>query len=175
MRLLASLALMLSLSACASMTGPMGAASPTAPMTDADILRVFMASNTAEVLTSQPVRDSDNAAVRDYARMMIDMHSSVNARAEALDVEPRNNQVSMSMERMVAGQVAELTAATGAARDRMYVEKQVVLHGHTLDMLTHVLIPSARDAGLRALLETARPTVADHLNRAKQLHQQMMR
>lgn len=155
--------------------GAAGMASPTAPLTDADILRVFMASNTAEVLTSQTVNESGNAAVRDFAQMMIQMHTESNARAEALPLAPRNNAVSRSMETMTAGQVRELTALSGAARDMMYVEKQVVLHGHTLDMLTHVLIPAARDAQLRALLEQARPNVADHLARAKQLHHQMMR
>ena len=174
MKPFALLALALSLSACTSMMNTAGVAPPTAPMTDADILRVFMASNTAEIATSETVDDSGNPAVREFATMMIQMHTQSNERAAALDLEPRENAVSLSMQQMVAGQVRQLSAASGAERDRMYMEKQVVLHGHTLDMLTHVLIPNARDPQLRALLEQARPAVAEHFNRAKMLHHQMM-
>lgn len=176
MRLSLLLTLVLAASACTSMTASRGGAMPSAAvaMTDADLLQVFMGSNEAEILASQTVRESGNAAVRDFAQMMITEHTAVNARADALALDPRDNQVSLSMRQMVAGQVRQLSAAAGAERDRMYMEKQVVLHGHTLDMLDHVLIPNARDPQFKALLQQARPAVAEHLRRAQQIHHEMM-
>ena len=58
--------------------------------------------------------------------------------------------------------------------DARYLEAQIVLHGHTLDMLDFVLIPNADDDAFRTLLEQARPHVEMHLRQAKRLAHRMM-
>lgn len=145
-----------------------------APMTDADILRVFMASNTGEIVTSQPMlQGGQSAEVRQFAQRMIDEHSAVNARAEALALEPRDNLVSASMTQNVQAKAGQLAALSGAMKDMKYVEAQVVLHGHTLDMLDNVLIPNARDARLKALMTETRPAVEMHLRDAERMFKAM--
>lgn len=171
--LLLSAALFLSACAMTNTTAPragMPMAGMTA-MTDADILRVFMASNEGEIVTSRAVlTGTQNADVRRFAQMMVDEHTAVNQRAMALDLDPRDNQVSASMTQNATAKAAQIGGATGAAKDRLYMETQVVMHGHTLDMLTNVLIPGARDPQLRALLTESRTAVERHFREAQRLH-----
>lgn len=149
-------------------------AAPTM-MTDADILKVFMTSNDGEIVTSQAVvDDAQSADVRRYAQMMISMHTTLNDRARAIGIEPRDNQVSASMRQNATAKAAQINSMSGAMQDRAYMETQVVLHGNTLDMLTNVLIPNARDARLRALLTEARPSVEQHFREAQRMHHAMM-
>ena len=158
----------------AASRGDMPMAAQTA-MTDADILRVFMTSNDGEIVTSQAVvGDAQNAEVRQFAQMMIAEHTALNDRARALGMEPRDNQVAASMRQNATAKAAQIDGMSGAMQDRTYTETQVVLHGNTLDMLTNVLIPNARDARLRALLTEARPSVEQHFRRAQQLHMAAM-
>ena len=160
------------------MTGATRAGMPMAGMTaltDADILKVFMASNDGEIVTSRAVlTGTQNADVRRFAQMMIDDHTAANARAMALALAPRDNQVSASMTQNATAKAAQIGGATGAGKDMMYMETQVVLHGNTLDMLTNVLIPGARDPQLRALLTETRPVVERHFREAQRLHHGMM-
>lgn len=152
-----------------------GMTAGTTAMTDADILKVFMASNDGEIVTSRAVlTGTQNADVRRFAQMMVDEHTAVNARAMALALAPRDNQVSASMAQNATAKAAQIGGATGMAKDKMYMETQVVLHGNTLDMLTNVLIPGARDPQLRALLTATRPAVEGHFREAQRLHHGMM-
>lgn len=152
------------------MSGPMATA-----LTDAEILQVFKTSNDGEIVTSNAVvRDAQNADARAYAQERITMRTALNGRTDALSVDPRDDQVSASMRQNATAKAAEIDRMQGAMQDMTYVEAQVVLHGHTLDMLNNVLIPNARDPQVRALLTEARPSVQDHFERAKRLHHDMM-
>lgn len=178
MRSLLFLPAALLLSACSMSGGMARSGAPMAAqtaMTDADILKVFMTSNDGEIVTSQAVvGDAQSAEVRQFAQMMITDHTALNDRARALGIEPRDNQVAASMRQNATAKAAQIDAMSGAMKDRTYMETQVVLHGNTLDMLTNVLIPNARDARLRALLTEARPSVEQHFRRAQQIHHAMM-
>ena len=164
------------LSACTSMGGMAGGMAGAGALGDPDILRVAMTSNEGEIVTSQPVvGDTRNADVRQFAQDMIAMHTRLNEQGMALDVDPRPNMQAMNMTRQAQGIASELEAAPADRVDVMYLEKQIALHGNTLAMLDHVLIPGARDAELRAYLQAARPMVREHLDRAMRLHHEMMR
>lgn len=146
-----------------------------AAMTDADRLHVFITGNQGEVLTSRPVvGELTNPQARQFAQEMISAHTGVVEQAQALDLEPRNNPVSLSMTQMVEGVARTLDGMSGAMLDMKYMEAQVTLHGQTLNMLDYVLIPNTRDAAARRLMEQARPAVADHLRRAQAIHHEMM-
>ena len=166
------------LSACMNTTSMTSADRPMtgAPMamTDADRLHVFITGNRGEIVTSEPVVGTlTNPDVRQFAQDMIRVHSGVIDRVMALDLEPRDNPVSMSLTQQAQGVARELSGMSGMALDMAYVDAQIVLHGQTLNTLDYVLIPNTRDAGARQLMEQVRPEVADHLRRAKALHDQM--
>lgn len=152
-------------------------------LTDAQIMQVFIVSNRGEIVTSEPViGTATNPDVQQFAQLMIDVHSRVIEQADSLanalagggDLQPEPNPVSSSLTKVAKGVAQSLQGKQGAELDEAYAKAQVILHGHTLDMLDHVLIPGAQNAELKALLEETRPKVADHLERAQELHHAMM-
>jgi putative membrane protein len=150
-------------------------AAGNAAMSDAELLHVFITANRGEIVTSEPLLDDlGSAETRQYAEQMIAEHTRVLQQAEALDIEPRDNPVSMSMTMIATGKAQKLDRMDAPELDMHYMESQVVLHGHTLDMLDFVLIPNADDEQFRALLEQVRPNVEMHLRRAEQIAHQMM-
>lgn len=151
---------------------------PPPQLSDNAILHVFITANQGEIVTSRPLMDQlTDSEVRAFATRMVDTHTEVIQQAQALaegsDLTPAMNLVSASMADMTQGIADKLRALSGSEIDRKYIEHQVVLHGHTLSMLDHVLIPSADDAELEALLSSARPTIQEHLVRAQQLHHRL--
>ncbi len=58
---------------------------------------------------------------------------------------------------------------TGASFDRAYTANEVTYHENLLGAIDQVLIPSAQNGELKALLEQTRPAVVDHLRHAKEL------
>ena len=148
-------------------------------LTDAQILQVFITSNRGEIVTSEPVAGSATGSeVQQYAQRMIDVHSKVIERADSLasasNMQPEPNPVSASLTKVAKGVAQSLQGKQGAERDEAYAKAQVVLHGQTLDMLDYVLIPAVQNPELKALMEEVRPRVADHLERAQELHHAMM-
>jgi putative membrane protein len=180
LRTLGFAALALGLAACGTPRMGTAPAAPelmaaTAVTEDDDILHVFITSNNGEVMTSQPfVEDFQSNEVRDFAMMMVRDHTAANERAEALPIEPDDNAVSRRMSAMATAKVAELEDMDGMELDRAYMDTQIQLHTMTLDMLDRVLIPNATDPALRALLQSARPTVATHLQEAQRIHRGLM-
>ena len=68
-----------------------------------------------------------------------------------------------------ADNVRALTALSGAAFDKAYVDHEVAYHQQVLDAVDKTLIPSAQNAELKALLVKVRPAFVAHLEHAKQL------
>jgi putative membrane protein len=62
-----------------------------------------------------------------------------------------------------------LKKLSGNEFDRAYVDHEVAYHQSVLDALDKTLIPSARNAELRALLVKVRPAFVAHLEHAKKL------
>ena len=58
---------------------------------------------------------------------------------------------------------------TGAAFDKAYIDNEVTYHQAVLDALDQTLIPGAQNAELKTLLQTVRPNIAGHLERAKSI------
>lgn len=57
----------------------------------------------------------------------------------------------------------------GSAFDRAYMDVQVTMHTRVLMLIDSALLPAARDAALRAELDTTRAAVQGHLNDARDL------
>jgi predicted outer membrane protein len=109
--------------------------------------------------------------------MMVTEHSGVIDRATATGrtagVTPRDNPISMAMTQQAAGIARELEGLPDQQVDVRYLEHQIALHGNTLSMLDHVLIPNADNDAIESLFEQARPAVRQHMERAMALHHQM--
>ena len=64
---------------------------------------------------------------------------------------------------------ASLKKLKGAEFDKAYVNHEVDYHQQVLDAIDKVLIPNAKNAELKGLIEKVRPAIATHLEHAKHL------
>lgn len=168
--LLMSPLIALAFAACATTT----VVEPAPDPADAEILAIAMAANQGEIQESEIARTSATSqAVRDFAAMMVQHHTA------ALDQE-RNwstsegvssmaNDSSRALASNSAQSVSALRQYSGAALDRVYMQRQVALHRYVLNGIDSVLLPRANDVELRAHLEQMRATVQSHLTQAERI------
>ena len=62
---------------------------------------------------------------------------------------------------------------SGTEFDKAYVDGQVTDHEKVLQSVDTMLLPNAKDPGLKQLIEKARPSVKMHLEHAKILQASM--
>jgi putative membrane protein len=86
-----------------------------------------------------------------------------------LHVTPESNATSESLKRGGDQNVASLRKLNGPAFDKAYVDHEVAYHQAVLDAVDKTLIPSAKNAELKALLVKVRPAFVAHLQHAKTL------
>ena len=139
----------------------------------ADFVKQAGASDLYEITSSKLVATSANPKVRDFAKQMITDHTGVNKQAVALatklGVVPEDNPTSQGLKKGGEDNVKSLSSLTGTAFDNAYIDHEVVYHQQVLDAIDKTLIPSARNADLKALLVAVRPAFVGHLEHAKQI------
>jgi len=111
--------------------------------------------------------------VKKFGALMVTDHTGVNKAAvdlaTKLKVTPEDNPTSQALKAGGEKNVANLKALKGAAFDKAYVDHEVEYHQQVLDAVDKVLVPSAQNAELKALIVKVRPAFVAHLEHAKQL------
>jgi len=111
--------------------------------------------------------------VKDFADLMVRDHTSVNEQATALaqklNLTPEESATSKSLKEGGEKTMAKLKGLSGAQFDKAYVNNEVKYHEQVLGAVDKTLIPNAKNAELKSLLESARPIFESHLNHAKEL------
>jgi putative membrane protein len=152
-----------------------GTATPSgAALTDAQIAAVALAANKVDIEAAQAAKKkTKNAQVRRFASDMIRDHSSANKQAAALvkklGVTPEESDASRSLAQGGKDNLDHLRPLKGKAFDRAYAEHEVTYHQQVLGALDDKLIPEARNAELKSLLQSVRAVVAQHLDHAAAL------
>ncbi|HEX6038661.1 DUF4142 domain-containing protein [Longimicrobium sp.] len=165
-----------------SAAAPSAAAAPTdttAPpaaggVTDPQIAAIVVAANDVDIQAGQLAKErARNAEVKAFAQRMVTDHTGVNQAATdlvtRLGVTPEPNPTSQQLTTDGEQARQRLRGQTGAAFDRAYVDNEVAYHQAVLDAIDQTLIPGARNAELKALLQQTRPAVAAHLEHARRL------
>jgi putative membrane protein len=151
------------------------AATPVAPaLSDAQIAHIVVTANSIDSASGVAARPkARNAGVREFAQMMVRDHGEVNKKAweltQRLSVTPEDNDTSRQLQRDAEQVRTMWSDKTGADFDRAYIDHEVQFHQSVLDQLDQTLIPGTQNMELKSLLQTVRPTIAAHLDRAKQL------
>lgn len=116
---------------------------------------------------------SKNPAVRAFAEEMVRDHQAVNDKALALvkklGVTPEDNPTSAALTKQAAAQHQAQVTMTGAAFDRAYVANEIAYHRAVNTALKSTLIPDARNAELKSLLETGLTLFSEHQAHAEHL------
>lgn len=152
-----------------------GSQAPAAgEMSDANIAAVASASNQGEINSSRvALQKGENAQVKQFAQRMVDDHTRMEEEMSQLlqskGVTPQDNAQSTQMKQTAQTAIQQMEGMTGRQLDSAYVAFQVQAHQATLQALETMLIPNARDPQVKALLEKARPAVAQHLADAQKL------
>lgn len=150
-------------------------APPVTPaLTDANIAAIVVAANQVDIDAGQLAKTkSQNAQVKAFADQMINEHSGVNTQATELvtrlNVAPEDNDTSRQLLADGTAKREQLAALSGADFDKAYVDNEVAYHEAVLGVIDNSLIPGAQNAELKALITGVRPTIAAHLDHAKQL------
>lgn len=143
-------------------------------LTDASIAAMVLAFNNTDISYARlaPTR-AERADVRGFAERMLTDHTginvSVNELLAKLDLTPVDNTASLDMRDESAGRRDAMRDLTGFSFDSTYIENEVAYHVKFLATIDSVLIPVAKNAGLKGLLVAARPAVAAHLAHAEQV------
>ena len=142
--------------------------------TDAQIAAIVVTANQVDIDAGELAAAKSHAKdVKDFASRMVADHTGVTKSAvdlvTRLKVTPQDNPTSQSLKAGGEANLTTLKTLTGAAFDRAYVDHEVAYHEQVLDAVDKVLIPSARNAELKALLVKVRPAFVDHLAHAKQI------
>ncbi len=161
---------MAALSTTANAADKTSASTPT----DSQIAMIVVVADTVDVDYGKlAVKKTSNQAVKEFAETMIRDHTAVNdkaiALAKKLGVTPEASDTSKSLKANGKKELAKLKALTGAEFDKAYVNNEVSYHEAVISLLDKTLIPSARNAELKSLLESGRPIFAAHLEHAKRL------
>ena len=127
----------------------------------------------------QALAKSKNGAVRTFAQTMVRDHAAVNDQAlmlvKRLGVTPEANATSAALTRQAQEKAQQLGTLSGAAFDRAYVDNEVTFHRAVNDALRTALIPGARNAELKSLLETGLALFQEHQKHAEHLAKELPR
>src|SRR5262245_62607912 len=98
-----------------------------------------------------------NAEIKAFGKQMATDHAGVNKAAvdlvTRLKVTPQDNPTSQALKAGGEANVAALKKLKGAAFDKAYIEHEVAYHTQVLEAVDKVLIPNAKNAELKALIE----------------------
>jgi putative membrane protein len=139
---------------------------------DAQIASIVVTANQVDIDAGKlAASKTSNADVKTFAQQMVTDHTGVNKQATELvtrlKVTPEDNATSQSLKSGGDANLATLKGLSGAAFDKAYIDHEVAYHQQVLDAVDKVLIPSASNADLKALLVKVRPAFVAHLEHAK--------
>lgn len=147
---------------------------PASGPTDPQIAAIVVAANTVDIDAGKFAKSkTKNHEVKKFAEQMVTDHTSVNKSAVALvtklKVTPEENDTSKSLKKGGDDNLANLKGLKGKDFDKAYIDHEVAYHQEVIDALDKTLIPSAKNAELKALLVKVRPAFIAHLEHAKHI------
>ena len=157
---------------------PSNESTPTATLTDSQVLQVLMTSNDVELDSAKMVRrKTDNKEVKALADHIIKDHRDSNTKARALgrklNVRAEASDVSKSIDRDANTYLDQLRKQSGENLDRTYIFHEVSFHEATLSSIDKTLIPNAKSEDLKELLRNTRPVIIAHLEHARKIQATM--
>ena len=140
--------------------------------TDPQIAHIAYTAGVIDVAAAkQALTKTSNKDVKEFAENMVRDHEAVNKQAldlvKKLKVTPEDNDTSKSLSKNAAAKLDELAKLKGADFDKAYVANEVAYHKAVDGALETLLIPSASNAELKALLQTGLKIFQGHEQHAE--------
>lgn len=162
----------LAATAAIALAAPAAAQAPTYPQ----IAHIAYTAGQIDIANArQALRISDNAQVRAFAETMVRDHEAVNRQAldlvQRLHVTSEEHPTSAALTSQAEATRERLSHLSGGAFDRAYVENEVAFHRTVNAALRDTLIPGARNAELKSLLQSGLALFTEHQAHAEDLAQ----
>jgi putative membrane protein len=140
--------------------------------TDPQIAHIAYTAGVIDIeAAKQALAISKNKDVRAFAEDMARDHEAVNKQAlelcKKLNVTPADNDTSKALAKAAADKRAELAKLSGAAFDKAYISNEAAYHKTVNGALEQLLIPSASNGELKALLQTGLKLFQGHQQHAE--------
>lgn len=141
---------------------------------DAEITKIINATNEGEIeMAKIAKKKTKNAEVKTFADHMITEHTSNNKNSmqlvRKLNLKPVKNEKSEEMKKESEKALTKIKDLEGKEFDKAYIDSQVKMHSKVLSDLDEMLIPSAKNPELKAMLEKTKESVSMHLDQAKKI------
>jgi putative membrane protein len=161
-------------------TGAASATTISARQEDGAILKVVIVLNKNEIAAAEEVlhRKNINPHVRAYAKLMVRQHSQNLENAYELSsrlrYQPVSSHTSIQMKAQGTRDVENLASLKGAHQfQTAYINDMVTGHAQALKMFDTNLMKNATNPMLKRFLTNTRSVVAQHLQKAKQVQDQI--
>lgn len=147
-------------------------------MTDANIAAIVSVAGRLDIAYGTIAKSkSSNEKVREFADRMVTDHSAVQKAAvqllTKLGVTPVENDTSRGLAAEGEKVKAKLRSLEGAEFDKFYIDNEVAYHELVVDAVENILIKNAKNAELKATLETVLPLFERHLEHARAIQSEM--
>ena len=139
---------------------------------EAEAAQILRAINESEVGAARVARErTQNDDILRYANVMLADHRAMTALLDSI-LPPVPDSINAESKRIAQAGTALVDSLwrIEGGFNNTYIAQQVSAHESALLLLDTALIPSARDAKLKKLLQDLRPAVVAHLQRAKQIY-----
>lgn len=148
-------------------------AKPAGP-NDAQIAAIAVAANQVDIDAGKvAAAKSKNKAIKQFANQMVTDHQGVLKQAgdlvAKLGLTPEENDTSRSLVQGGKDNIENLNKLKAKDFDKAYIDHEVAYHEQVIDAVDNTLIPNAKNAELKALLEKVSPVLKAHLEHAKQV------
>jgi putative membrane protein len=147
-------------------------------LTDPEIASIAVTANQIDIDYAKIAeKKSKNAEVINFAQTMAKDHQSVIDQAVALvkklGVTPQDNATSKSLKAGEAKTVKLLNSKSGRAFDKAYIDNEVGYHKAVIKEVETALIPDAKNAELKSLLQSVLPVLKSHLSHAEMVQKEV--
>jgi len=151
---------------------------PPPALADDQILQALHTANAGEIEQAKLAQQkAKNTRVKSYATMMLKDHTEADTKgretAKKANVTPSMSDVSRDLESDVKQTTTSLSSQKGGDFDREYLDAQVKEHQAVIDLIDKQLMPNAKSADVKSLLQTIRPKVEGHLKDAELLRKNL--
>jgi putative membrane protein len=160
--------------ACAVVLVAPGFAQNNPKLSDAEVASVAVTANQIDIdYAGIAIKKSKNQEILGFANTMATDHKAVIDQAvtlvKKLNVTPKDNPVSQKLLADAEKTKKALTAASGKAFDKLYVDNEVTYHKAVISAVEGLLIPETENAELKELLQNILPALNTHLEHAQMI------
>lgn len=153
-------------------------AQQTPKLSDPEIAHVAVTANQIDIsYAGIAIEKSKDADVMNFAQTMARDHKAVIDRATALvkklGVTPADNAVSKKLSADAENTKKSLAAKSGKAFRDAYINNEVAYYKAVIAAVETLLIPQARNAELKQLLQDVVPALKAHLEHAEMIQKNM--